>query len=465
MQQAMQQTPEIRSVPEIRPLSLDYRPPALEAAQVNRFFWLMMTVLCAIAGGLLGWRLGVSYTQIRVMPSGARMVEGALSQVIIATMTLGTAIIMARVGSWLADRVVVALGKVHQLSAADRVLGIIGVLLGVMFGAMISLVLNFPEFGSWMVLVKVCVLLVSAALGMALLQGMRAEMLRAFPALDDSTAARGIGATVSVPKFLDTNVIIDGRIADLCRTGFIEGPVYVPSFVLNELQYIADSADSMRRARGRRGLEALNAMRDIALPSNTAHDANGAPVQSVVEVLSDIPPSVARIETVDAKLVGLAKEMNGSIITNDFNLNRVAELQGIRVLNINQLTLALKPVVLPGEEMTLTIVREGKEVGQGVGYLEDGTMVVVGEGREHIGETCKITISQVIQTVAGKMIFAEFKGQRGEGQQGQPIQRGAGDDLFDSGTSSGGHTARSAGRSGDDFSGRAGGGLRRKGRA
>jgi uncharacterized protein YacL len=314
-----------------------------------------------------------------------------------------------------------------------------------------------------MVLVKVCVLLVSAALGMALLQGMRAEMLRAFPALDDSTATRSIGTTVSVPKFLDTNVIIDGRIADLCRTGFIEGPVYVPSFVLNELQYIADSADSMRRARGRRGLEALNTMRDIALPSNTAHDANGAPVQSVVEVLSDIPASVAKIETVDAKLVGLAKEMNGSIITNDFNLNRVAELQGIRVLNINQLTLALKPVVLPGEEMTLTIVREGKEAGQGVGYLEDGTMVVVGEAREHIGETCKITISQVIQTVAGKMIFAEFKGPRGEVQQVQPSQRGAGDDLFDSGA--GGLAGRSAGRSGDDFNGRAGGGLRRKGRA
>lgn len=463
MQQAVQSTPEIRSVPEIRPLNLEYRPPAMEAAQVNRFFWLMMTVLCGVAGGLLGWRLGVSYTQLK-MPGGVLIADGALSRIIIATITLGSAIIMARVGSWLADRVVVALGKVHQLSVADRVLGISGVLLGVMFGAMISLVLNFPEFGAWMVLVKVCVLLVSAALGMALLQGMRAEMLRAFPALDDSVPARGIGAVVSAPKFLDTNVIIDGRIADLCRTGFIEGPVYVPSFVLNELQYIADSPDSMRRARGRRGLEALNVMRDIALPSNSgvaggAGGANGgAPVRSVVEVLTDIPPAVAKIETVDAKLVGLAKEMNGSIITNDFNLNRVAELQGIRVLNINQLTLALKPVVLPGEEMTLTIVREGKEPGQGVGYLEDGTMVVVGEGREHIGETCKVTISQVIQTVAGKMIFAEFRG-----------QRGAGDDLFDGGaggaSGSGAGGARSAGRSGDDYGGRAGGGLRRKSRA
>jgi uncharacterized protein YacL len=169
-----------------------------------------------------------------------------------------------------------------------------------------------------------------------------------------------------------------------------------------------------------------------------------------VQVLNDIPSSVMKIDTVDSKLVFLAKEMNGSILTNDFNLNRVAELQGVRVLNLNELAQALKPVVLPGEEMTLTIVREGKEPGQGVGYLEDGTMVVVGDGNKHVGETCKVIISSVYQTLAGKMIFADLKG-----------IKGAGDDLFHgNGTSGGGER----GRSGDDLGHRAGSGLRRKGK-
>jgi uncharacterized membrane protein YgcG len=184
-----------------------------------------------------------------------------------------------------------------------------------------------------------------------------------------------------------------------------------------------------------------------------------------VQVLNEIPASVLKIDTVDSKLVALAKEMNGAIVTNDFNLNRVAELQGIRVLNLNQLALSLKPVVLPGEEMSITIVREGKEQTQGVGYLEDGTMVVVGDGRDHIGETCKVSITQVIQTVAGKMIFAEFKA--GEAKPEPKGPKGAGDDLFDGGNGhgNGGHNGGNTGRNGDDFGGRSSGGLRRKGKS
>jgi uncharacterized protein YacL len=424
---------------------------------VNRLLWLTMTLLCGIAGGLIGWKLGVSYTEIRV-PDGP-MVQGPLRWVIIVTITLGSTIILARIGSWLADRVLMSLAQVHRLSVADRVLGITGVLLGVVFGALVSLTLNVPEFGSWMVLIKICLLLVSMALGVALLHGMRSEMLRVFPALDEAKPVQNAGAA---PKILDTNVIIDGRIADLCRSGFIEGTVYVPNFVLNELQYIADSADSLRRARGRRGLEALNAMRDITVARGDGHtNAEGEPLQTpLVQVLNEIPASVLKIDTVDSKLVALAKEMSGAIVTNDFNLNRVAELQGIRVLNLNQLALSLKPVVLPGEELSLTIVREGKEAGQGVGYLEDGTMVVVGDGREHVGETCKVTITQVIQTVAGKMIFAEFRG--GESAPAPRGPKGAGDDLFDSGN---GNNGNNGGKNGDDFGNRSGGGMRRKGKS
>jgi uncharacterized protein YacL len=416
----------------------------------NRLFWLTMTVLCGIAGGLLGWQLGVRYVDLP-----AADVRGVLRHIVIATITIGSTIIMARVGSWLADRGLAALAQVHRLSVADRVLGIIGVLIGVTFGALVSFTLVIPELGSWMVILRICILLVSIALGVAILLGMRAEMLRVFPALDEAKVTNSVGAQ---PKLLDTNVIIDGRITDLCRSGFLEGTVYVPNFVLNELQYIADSADSLRRARGRRGLEALNAMREIMLPPQNEGDSP----TPVVQVLTDIPPSVARIETVDSKLVELAKEMNGAVVTNDFNLNRVAELQGIKVLNINQLALALKPVVLPGEEMSVTIVREGKEMGQGVGYLEDGTMVVVSDGREHIGETCKVSISQVIQTVAGKMIFAEMKAS--ENASAEKKQKGAGDDLFDSSTHNGNGNGRHSDTRNDDYSGRASGGLRRKSR-
>ena len=301
-------------------------------------------------------------------------------------------------------------------------------------------------------MVKFCILAVCAALGMAILGGMRGEMLRVFPRLgDDDQSPADIGA---MPKFLDTNIIIDGRLGDICKTGFIEGPLYVPQFVLEEVQYVADSSDGLRRARGRRGLDVLNAMKELTV---TRH-VGGEPVSiQVVHVLNDISPAVQKIKAVDSKLVALAKERDGAIITNDFNLNKVAELQGVLVLNLNELAQAMKPVVLPGEEMTVTIVKEGKEAGQGIGYLEDGTMVVVGDGIDHVGETCPVIISSVYQTVAGKMIFADLKDKEQPPAKSQ--MRGVGDDLFgeESGPNRGGRSA--------DDNNRPGGGMRRKGRA
>ena len=190
-------------------------------------------------------------------------------------------------------------------------------------------------------------------------------------------------------KIVDTSVIIDGRIADVCETGFIEGTLIIPQFVLHELQLIADSSDSLKRIRGRRGLDILKRIQ------------NQAKVQIHITE-EDFP----RIKEVDAKLVALAKKRDAQILTNDFNLNKVADLQGVGVLNLNQLAEAMKPLVLPGETLDVLVSKEGKEPMQGIAYLDDGTMVVIDHGRHLVGETAKVTVTSVLQTTAGRMIFA-----------------------------------------------------------
>ncbi len=193
-------------------------------------------------------------------------------------------------------------------------------------------------------------------------------------------------------KILDTSVIIDGRIADICDTGFIEGILVIPNFVLNELQMIADSADSIKRNRGRRGLDILNKMQKD---------------QTIMVKISDM--DFPEIHEVDAKLVKMAKVMKAMVITNDFNLNKVAEFHGVRVLNINQLSNALKPIVLPGEEMKVALIKEGKDSNQAIGYLDDGTMVVVENGRRRLGHEVEVIVTSVLQTTAGRMIFARIR--------------------------------------------------------
>jgi uncharacterized protein YacL len=207
----------------------------------------------------------------------------------------------------------------------------------------------------------------------------------------DSRAKKNGRASEKV--LLDTSAIIDGRIADISQTGFISGTLLVPRFVLEELQHIADSADTLRRNRGRRGLDILNRLqKETTIPVEISDiDADG-------------------VTEVDAKLVKLARQLQCPIITNDFNLNRVADLQGVKVLNINELANAVKPVLLPGEEMMVKIIQDGKELGQGVGYLDDGTMIVVEGGRAHMNSTVEVTVTRVLQTVAGRMIFAHPKG-------------------------------------------------------
>jgi uncharacterized protein YacL len=192
-------------------------------------------------------------------------------------------------------------------------------------------------------------------------------------------------------KVLDTSVIIDGRIADVCETGFMDGTLVIPQFVLKELQLVADSADSMKRNRGRRGLDILQKVQKMA---------------GVEVMISDV--DFPEIREVDLKLIELARTLQGKIVTNDFNLNKVAQLRGVEVLNINELANSLKPVVLPGELMKVFILKEGKEYNQGVAYLDDGTMVVVDNARKMIGKTIDIVVTSVLQTTAGKMIFGRF---------------------------------------------------------
>ncbi|NOZ06545.1 MAG: PIN domain-containing protein [Chloroflexi bacterium] len=283
--------------------------------------------------------------------------------------------------------------KIRQLPAQQLLWGTIGLAIGLIIASLLALPLSLlpSPFGKVFPLIAAFVF---GYLGVVTMVTREMDLFNAFRSRisrDNATSASS-GAVL-----LDTSVIIDGRIDDISSTGFIERTMLVPRFVLAELQHIADSSDSLRRNRGRRGLEVLN-----RLQKNPA----------VSVQITDM--DVEGISEVDSKLVALAKELPAAVMTNDYNLNRVAELQGVRVLNINELANAVKTVVLPGELMTVEIIQEGKELGQGVGYLDDGTMVVVEDGRKHIGSFLTVNVTRVLQTVAGRMIFAQLAEEQGE---------------------------------------------------
>lgn len=281
------------------------------------------------------------------------------------------------------------LNKITHTSASDIVAAAVGLIIGLLIGVLLTIPLGqlpepFREF------LPIAVSVLMGYFGLTTLVTHKREIFSLF-GLPREWRARG-GGEHSQRVLVDTSAIIDGRIADISQTGFLAGPMVIPRFVLEELQRIADSPDPLRRNRGRRGLDILNKLqKDSTVPieiSDAELDAN---------------------LDVDAKLVRLAKSMRSSIVTNDYNLNRVAGLQGVKVLNINELANAVKSVVLPGEEMVVKIIQEGKEYGQGVGYLDDGTMVVVENGRKFINADIPIVVTRVLQTVAGRMIFAQSK--------------------------------------------------------
>lgn len=280
-----------------------------------------------------------------------------------------------------------------SLSLFEISVSVLGIILGLIVAYFISgFTNNVPIFGFS---ITILVYLFFTFLGYTLINRRRDEIKTLFKTYRfNQPKDKIIKKTTNVKaKILDTSVIIDGRILDICNTGFIDGRIIIPKFVLDELQHIADSADDLKRTKGRRGLDILKDMQESS--------------KFAIEILEST--NLNEINEVDAKLVKLAQEYSAKIITNDFNLNKVAQLQGVEILNINELANAVKIMVIPGEEMNLLVVKEGKELNQGLSYLDDGTMIVIENGKKYVGETIDVVVKTVLQTSAGRMIFARLK--------------------------------------------------------
>lgn len=279
----------------------------------------------------------------------------------------------------------------QKIPTQDLIMGAVGLIIGLIIANLLAAILS--KMGVLGTIVGIIAAIFLCYLGINLGVKKREEILNFFsnvPRLNKEKGSKASEGTISC-KILDTSVIIDGRIADLAESGFIEGTLLIPVFILEELRHIADSSDALRRNRGRRGLDILNKIRqNNALNIQIYENLRG--LENIVEV--------------DSKLVKLAKRLGAVIVTHDYNLNKVAALHGVKVLNINELSNAVKPVILPGEEMTVLVVRDGKEFGQGLAYLEDGTMIVVDGGKKYIGKTINVITTSMLQTSAGRMIFA-----------------------------------------------------------
>ena len=283
--------------------------------------------------------------------------------------------------------------NIQKLTVTEFLFGTLGLLVGLVFATLIGVPISRIHFVIGPILF-ILIDLIGALVGIKIFIKRKDDILN----LLTSIKKNGIRDKKNkhnekiCPKILDTSVIIDGRIFDICQTGFVEGPLVIPGFVLNELRHISDSADGLKRNRGRRGLDILNKIqKELSIETQIYEE--------------DFP----EIAEVDAKLLKLAQVLNGKVVTNDFNLNKVAEFQGVPVLNINELANAIKPVLLPGEEMKVVVMKDGKEASQGIAYLDDGTMIVVEGGRKFISEEIMVVVTSVLQTAAGRMIFAKPK--------------------------------------------------------
>ena len=342
---------------------------------------LLFRILGAILGAILLGFLGYSLATQFVLPLG------------IITISAGVigAVLGFVVTPFLTIKPMHALRSNLAVMPAERLVALLaGILLGLVAAALFSLPLSllptpFREILPLLSALALCYI------------GVTVLMMRHKDLENILRSIRVTGETEPVANkpdnviLLDTSVVIDGRITDICKSGFIRSTLLVPGFILLELQHIADSADTLRRNRGRRGLEVLSILQnETSIPIH----------------ITDM--DVSEVRDADSKLVALARHLHCPIMTNDYNLNRVAELQGVTVLNINDLANAVKALYLPGEEMEVKIIQEGKEYGQGVGYLEDGTMVVIEDGRSFINRTQNVTVTKVLQTTAGRMIFARI---------------------------------------------------------
>lgn len=360
--------------------------------EVKALLHKALRILMFAVGFAAGYQLvGVSFAAIVAFAEleasvatgiGVSILGGSVFGLIFYLITPRVVRIATSVNDWMVS-------ALKAIPTQDIAVGVLGLIIGLLVGSLLSLALyRIPLVGRYL---ATAAALLAGYLGMSLMLNRKEEMtfLTGLFSRQARAAERG---NYRSAKILDTSVIIDGRIADIGAVGFLEGVVIVPGFVLEELRHIADSSDMLKRNRGRRGLDILNKMQK----------ESKIPVQVVEQDFEEI------LE-VDSKLVKLAKVMKGKIITNDYNLNKVCELRGVPVLNINELANAVKPIVLPGEEMVAQIVKDGKEPGQGVAYMEDGTMIVVEGGRRYMGDTIEVIATSVLQTAAGRMIFARPK--------------------------------------------------------
>ena len=355
---------------------------------VEFIFRIIGMILFSFGGGYLGAvisRYSTSHSEaIRIV--WASVLIGALAGIILTP--------------YISTRPVRVLRSLLGRMAAETLFaGLIGLIVGLLIAALLSFPLSLlPEpFGRILPFIGV---LLFGYFGIMLFVMRQGDIMSLFGTLSGRGGEGGSGSSwtnLNRTILLDTSVIIDGRVADIARTGFLPGTLLIPRFVLNELQYIADSSDGLRRQRGRRGMEVLAELQKLP---------------NILVRVSDI--DVEGVREVDDKLVVLGKQLKSPVLTNDYNLNRIAELQGVTVLNINELANAVKSVVLPGEILKINIFQEGKEIGQGVGYMDDGTMVVVENGKDYIGEYMEVHVTKVLQTAAGRMVFARVEEENGK---------------------------------------------------
>ena len=346
--------------------------------------------------------MGINTALIRIIFVGILVAAGYVLHPVPGWFGLSSGVTSAIVAALVAASAILFEMRIQQASLKTLIGAGIGSMMGIVGGVLIGFLISYQEAGavhpSTKVFLTLALAFIMAYVGL-MVGAAKGDYL-------DLSALGGIfsdKANRRDMKILDTSVIIDGRIADVAETGFLSGTIIIPQFILRELQQVADSPDSSKRQRGRRGLDMLN-----RLQSNTSLD--------IQVVDTDFPA----VKEVDLKLLELSKSLDGVVVTNDFNLNKVAQLHGIQVLNINELANSLKPVVLPGEGMRVFILKEGKEYNQGVAYLDDGTMVVVDNARRMIGKNADISVTSVLQTTAGKMIFGRLWEESENGAPGEP---------------------------------------------
>ena len=357
----------------------------------------IVKLISSIMGIAIGYIVGKVLITLGIRQGIKVFVEPLYTGLILLIVILIFAIIFYFLSSFIYKGIIAIIDgfemNIQKLTVTEFLFGTLGLLVGLVFATLIGVPISRIHFVIGPILF-ILIDLIGALVGIKIFIKRKDDILN----LLTSIKKNGIRDKKNkhnekiCPKILDTSVIIDGRIFDICQTGFVEGPLVIPGFVLNELRHISDSADGLKRNRGRRGLDILNKIqKELSIETQIYEE--------------DFP----EIAEVDAKLLKLAQVLNGKVVTNDFNLNKVAEFQGVPVLNINELANAIKPVLLPGEEMKVVVMKDGKEASQGIAYLDDGTMIVVEGGRKFISEEIMVVVTSVLQTAAGRMIFAKPK--------------------------------------------------------